>query len=67
MDSPNQLMSVFNKYLVSLDWDYDREVLTSSDSWADRSFPVNLIAALPNNQKTLMFSKSTGLLYLYTK
>ena len=45
----NQVMSVFNKYLLSLDWDEDLQKLYSFDTWVDRNFHVNIFSVLPNN------------------
>lgn len=34
----NQYVSVFKKYLLALDWDYDLARLYSFDSWLERDF-----------------------------
>jgi len=60
-------MTVFNKHLLALDWDFDLSRLYSFESWRERDFSLNLIAALPNNHKIVLYSKSQRKLYLLTR
>jgi hypothetical protein len=63
----NQMISVFSRHLLSVDWDYDlNEMYTfhslqSISKNKDRKFQIELLSALPNNQKTILFSKKRKL------
>lgn len=67
VDETNKFILVFNKYLLSLDWDNDLQTLYSFDSWIDRFFSVNIVAPLKNNHKVALLSKQTKQVYLLTR
>lgn len=66
------MISVFSRHLLSLDWDYDHNHLTSFPSIHsvslnnEKRFHIELLSALPNNQKSVLVSKKRKL-YLYSK
>jgi hypothetical protein len=67
VDESNQIVSLLNRHLFSLDWDAELGKLYSHVLYRDRKFKVNLFAPLPNNQQVMMYSHQTGKLHLVAR
>lgn len=48
---------------MALDWDYDKERLYGFESFRDRETYIDIITALPDNSKVLLYQSSKRKLY----
>lgn len=59
----NQIVSLFGHYFMALDWDYERERLYGFESFKDKDTYIDIITALPDNSKVLLYSHSKRKIY----
>ena len=57
------MISLFGHYFMALDWDYDKERLYGFESFRDRETYIDIITALPDNSKVLLYQSSKRKLY----
>ena len=61
------MMSLFGNYFMALDWDYESDSLFGFESFKDKENYVDVVAALPDNNKVLLYSNSRRKLYYLTR
>jgi hypothetical protein len=56
MHETNQIISLFGQYFMALDWDYNQEMIYGFESFSDNEIYIDVIGALPDNNKVLLYS-----------
>ena len=63
----NQMLSLFGDYFMALDWDYESNSLFGFESFKDKEVSIDVIAALPDNNKVLLYSNTKKRLYYLSR
>lgn len=63
----NQMLSLFGNYFMALDWDYESESLFGFESFKDKEVYIDVITALPDNNKVLLYSNQKKRLYYLSR
>ena len=63
----NQMLSLFGNYFMALDWDYESDSLFGFESFKDKEVYIDVLAALPDNNKVLLYSNSRKKLYYLSR
>ena len=65
--STNQIISLFGQYFMALDWDYEKERLYGFESFKDKDVYIDVITAMPDNTKVMLYSQKKKRLYSLTR
>jgi len=67
MHESNEIMSLFGHYFMALDWDYEKERLYGFESFKDKDVFIDVVTALPDNTKVLLWNNKRRRLYSLTR
>ena len=63
----NQIVSLFGHYFLALDWDYEKERLYGFESFKDKDVYIDVLAALPDNSKVILYNNRKRKLFNLTR
>jgi hypothetical protein len=61
------MISLFGQYFMALDWDFDQEMIYGFESFSDNEVYIDVVAALPDNYKMLLYSHAKKKLFKLTR
>lgn len=52
---------------MALDWDFDQEMIYGFESFSDNEIYIDVVAALPDNNKVLLYSHAKKKIFKLTR